>query len=63
MKYIIKEREEVFHPEFLEYLQGVELTKHNLQLLMNRIAEYEAKTGLEFVSSDSDLGVVIFREV
>lgn len=62
MKYIIKDFEDVFHPEFLEYMLNTQQDKKHIQQIMNRIAEYEKKYNLQFVNIPAD-GLIIFREL
>lgn len=63
MSYIIKELEDVFHPEFVQYMiDNADMSKKSLQQIMNRITEYERKNNLEFVSMPGN-DLIIFREL
>jgi len=50
MKYLIADFNEVLSDEFMELLSNLEFSKNNLQLIMNRISEYEIKNQLRFVN-------------
>lgn len=50
MKYVIKEFEEVFAPNFIEFISQTDFGKHHLKLIMEKVEAFEKKYDLEFVA-------------
>ena len=66
MKYVIKDFEDVFRAEFIEWLRdasGGFFTKVHMQQVINEVSKFEKREGLEFVCFQEQHQLIIFREL